>query len=198
MGLFKSKKQREMEAEIRFRQGLSRIRQFVNQCTRVQGKYWLAAKESVRLGDREQFRQLAGAYLRTRATINRWERYLLQLETLGIRRNEVAATGEFLKSMDAMTKSIMRGASAAEMAKMQTQLQEAIVKSEQLEQTLSIAMDAASESIYATDDLSDEAVDEVAEAVRGEVEGEESGELDATIDKTLGEIEQRLRKELKQ
>jgi len=197
MALFKSKKQREMEAEIKFRQGMSRIRRFVRQCEQVQVKYWGLSKEALKLSDQNQFRQLAGAYLRARGAVNRWQRYLLQLETLSIRRNEVAATSEFLQSMDAMTKSIMRGSSSEQIAKMQVDLEMAMAKSEQLEQTLSIAMEAAGESIYATDDLSDQTLGDITAAMQSEAEGDEAKALDTKIDSALEEIEQQMRKELK-
>ena len=89
----------------------------------------------------------------------------------------------------------MRGASTADIAKMQERLHEAVAKSGQLEQTLSIAMEAAGESLYSTDDLSDEAMGEVAEAMQTAAAGDEAKALDGRIDAAIAEIEKQMRKE---
>ena len=102
-GLFKSRAGRDREAKIRFRQGKSRVQRFVKQAQQSADNYWRLARRAYSLGDDDQFRQLAVHYLRTRESINRWERYLVKLDSLDMRQNEVEATGEFLRSINALT-----------------------------------------------------------------------------------------------
>ena len=143
MGLFKSKQQRDLEATMQIRQGMKRIQRFVNNAKKVQKRYWGLAKQALRLGDREQFEQLASALMRAREHANRWERYLLQVETLNVRREEVAATGDFIRSVSAMTNSILRGATPEQVAGMQAKMEQAVVKAAALEEVLSVAMEAS-------------------------------------------------------
>ena len=86
LNLFKSRETREMEARLRLRRGKSRIQRFVQQSRRSADKYWELSRQSYQLGDREQFQQLAGHYLQARNSINRWERFLVKLESLEMRR----------------------------------------------------------------------------------------------------------------
>jgi len=197
MALFKSKKQRELEAEIQFRQGKSKIQRFIQQAKKVQKKYWSLGKEALRLGDNEQFNHLASAFLRARDQVNRWERYLLQLETLGVRRSEVAATGEFMRSIGAMSNSILRGASPEEVARMQGQMQKALMKSEALEEVLSVAMESSADAIFGDEGLDEEKLSEISSAMASEATSDEGAGADARISSGLKQIEEAMRKEMK-
>jgi hypothetical protein len=196
MALFKSKQQRELEAKMRIRQGMKRIQRFVKDCTKKQKQYWELGKRALRLGDREQFQQLAAAFLRMRENANRWERYLLQLETLNVRRDEVAATGEFMKSVSAMTNSILKGASPDQVASMQAKIEQAVAKSEALEEVLSMAMEASADDVFGTDELDDEKLEQLASQMGAEAEADESAAYDDRIAKGLKQIEDEMRKEL--
>ena len=68
MGLFKSKRQRQLEAEIQVRQSKARIQRFLRNARKVQKRYWELGKQALRLGDQEQFGQLAGAFMPHSAT----------------------------------------------------------------------------------------------------------------------------------
>ena len=173
MALFKSKQQRELEAKMQVRQGMKRIQRFVNSAKKTQQRYWHLGKQALRLGDREQFEQLAGALIRAREDANRWERYLLQLETLNVRRDEVAATGDFIRSISAMTGSILRGATPEQVVGMQAKMEQALAKSEALEEVLSVAMEASADSVFATDDLDERKLDELAGQMTSEAEAED-------------------------
>ena len=70
MALFKSKRQRELEAEMQVRQSKAKIKRFIATTRRVQHRYWDLGKQALRLGDREQFIQLAGALIRAREQAN--------------------------------------------------------------------------------------------------------------------------------
>jgi len=197
MALFKSKKQRDMEAEIKFRRGLAKINRYIGECKKYQDKYWKLGKEALRLGDQKQFKQLASSYLRLRDQVARWQRYLIQMETLGLRRNEVTATGDFLESINALTGSMLRGASPEQVANMQMNIEKAMEKSEALDQTLSIAMEATSDSIFSTENLDESHVLEIAETMKKEALSDEESSLDKEISQSLKKIEDEMRKEIK-
>lgn len=196
LGLFKSREQREMESLLRFRQGKSRINRFVQQAQTAGQHYWALARKAYQLGDEEQFRQLATGYVRTRESINRWERYLIKLDSLELRRNDVASTGEFLKSIDAMTGSILQGARPEEIARMQMDLEKAMLKTDALEQTLDIAMEAAGDSLTGSPELNDDVLQQIGVGMGAEVGtvGNEDSEhdLDARLHDALKDVESRM------
>jgi len=198
-GMFKSKEEREMEAQIKFRQGKSRIQRFVAQSRKGAQRYWELAKQAYKLGDAEQFKQLAAGYVKTRDSINRWERYMVKLDALELRRNDVAATGEFMKSIAAMTGSIMQGASPEEIAKMQMDLEKAVHKTEALEQTLDMAMEATGDQITGAGELSDDVLSQITTGMEGGgavTTGEgEPADLDAKIEAALKQVENQMRRE---
>jgi len=197
MVLFKTQRQRELEREIQYRQGKARIQRFIRNAQKVQKRYWQLGKQALRLGDTEQFGQLAAAYVRTRDHVNRWQRYLLQLETLGVRREETAATGEFIKSISAMTASMLRGATPEQVTRMQLRMEQALAKAGAIEEMLSVAMEASSDAVFGAEDLDDEKLAEISRSMADEAEADEAGAHDGRIASGLKEIEEEMRKELK-
>jgi len=169
LSLFKSRATRELEAKIRFRQGKSRIHRFLQELCRSADKYWHLARQAYQLGDEEQLRQLASHYLRARTTINRWERFLVKLDALEMRRNEVEATGEFLGSMSALTESILRGASPEELTRLQTDIERALHKSQAQEEMLDLAMEAAGQSLFSEDGPSTEVMAQITAGLKTDV-----------------------------
>jgi hypothetical protein len=70
-----------------------------------------------------------------------------------VRRDEVAATGDFLKSLSAMTNSILRGAAPEQVAAVQVNMARAVEKSEALEEVLSVAMETGADTLFDARDL---------------------------------------------
>jgi len=199
MGILDGRRQKkEIEREVRFKQGLSRVRSYVQKCNQAQKRYWELGKRALKLGDRQQFENIARAYLRTGDTIARWERYLLAMETVSIQRDQVKSTGEFAGSMKALSDSMMVGAKPEDITKMQVELERALTRARTLDETLAAVMDATSDTIFSAEGLSEDSLKEVETAMRGEVEYE-VGEaaVDERIARGLQRIEEEMKKELK-
>ena len=196
MRLFKSRRQRELEVEIQVRQSKAKIQRFIQNARKVQQRYWNLGKQALRLGDREQFVQLAGALLRAREQANQWERYLLQLETLSVRREEVVATGEFIKGISAVTGSILQGANPDQIAAMQLKMEQALVKAQALEELMSVAMESSAGSVFGSEEFDEKKLDEMARQMTSEARSEEGAAYDQRIAEGLKKIEDEMRKEL--
>jgi hypothetical protein len=189
-GLLKSREQREMEAQLKVRQGKGRIQRYIQQAKRAADRSWQLAKQAFRLGDQDQFRKLAANYLHVREEINRWERYLVRLDTLELRRNQMAAAGEFMQSVQAMSASIMRGANPEDIAKMQLQLEQATHKVDMVEQTLDMAIENVDDALMGTSGLSDELFDQISRGISREELGD--AQCDAKLDAAINKLHQRL------
>lgn len=186
---------KEIEREVKFKQGLSRVRNYVQKCNRAQKKYWQLGKRALKLGDRQQFENVAKAYLRTGEMINRWERFLVAMETVSLQRDQVRVTGEFAKSMGALSTSMMAGASPQDITRMQMDLERALVKAHTLDETLSAVMDVTSDTIFTSEGLSEESLQQVEAAMKGEAAHEEGGALDDRISAGIRRIEEEMKRE---
>ncbi len=195
--LFKSKQQRELESEIAVRKSRAKIQRFIRHARDVQKRYWELGKQALRLGDRQQFAQLAAAFTRAREVANQWERYLLQLETLSVRRQEVAATGEFIKGITAVTRSILRGASPDQIAAMQAKMEQAVAKAEALGELLSVAMETSADTVFGTGEIDQRNLEELALQMGSEAVADETATYDERIAQSLKQIEEEMRKEMK-
>jgi hypothetical protein len=196
MALFKSRKQRELEAEIQVRQSKAKIQRFIRSLRKVQQRYWDLGKQSLRLGDREQFAQLAATLMRARDQANHWERYLLQLETLSVRRDEVAATGDFIKGISTITASILRGTNPEQIAAMQVKMEQAVAKADALEELMSVAMESSADGVFGSGELDDRKLEELTRQMTTEAQADEGAAYDDRIAKGLKKIEEEMRKEL--
>lgn len=142
-GLFKNQQQRDAELKARVRRGSMRITRYVAQLTKQGDEYAALARRAYELDDQQQFRQLVSGYLQCRETINRWERYIVKLRALELRRNEAEATAEFLSSMNALTSAILNGVKPEEISTLRQDMDAALQRSHELEETLADALDDA-------------------------------------------------------
>lgn len=197
-GFFEKRRQtKEIEREVKFKQGLSRIRNYVQKCHDGEKRYWGLGKRALKLGDKQQFENIAKAYLRTGEMITRWEKFLVSMETVSLQRDQVKATGEFAKSMSALSTSMMAGADPKDITKVQMELERALTKAHTLDETLTAVMDATSDTIFLSEGLSEDSLQQVEAAMKGEAEHEEGEVLDDRIAAGLRRIEEEMRKESK-
>jgi len=198
-GFFERRRQtKEIKGQVRFKQGLSKVRSYVQKCNQVQKRYWELGKRALKLGDRQQFENIARAYLRTGDMITRWERYLVAMETVSIQRDQVKSTGEFIESMKALSESMMVGARPEDITKMQVELERALSRAETLDETLAAVMDTTSDAIFSAEGLSEESLQQIEAAMKGEAEHEaREAAVDERIARGLQRVEEEMKKELK-
>ena len=207
MGIFSwlenRRRTKEMERDIQARRGKAQIRRHINKQKAMADKLWNLGKRALQLGDRRQFRQIAKHYLWTLEDIKRWERYLLAFETIEARRDQARSMAEFMRSVQAMTQSILANASPKALAETQRDLEMGIARAQDLEQTLDYLMEMTEETIFGMAEMSDEEAESaLRELERAMTEEEETGttaeeELDARIEEGLRQIEAEMRKELR-
>ena len=195
MGLFKSRRKRELEAELQFKRSQKKIDQFISKLKKSEKKYWELAKKALALGDKRQFKEIGSAYLRVRNQIKRWEQYCLKLDMVKLKRDEMAMTGEFMQTMTDMAQSILQGANPEEIQVMQEKLEKAFVKVETVSDTMELVMDAGSESIMGGESVDENQLAELEKLASEEVGHVETTDLDAKISAGLKDIEAELKKE---
>ncbi len=146
--LEKRRRQKEMERSFQVRQGKLRIQHYIDKQRQMERRLLVLGKRALHLGDEKQFYQIGKQVLWTRDDINRWERYLLSLEMVEARRDQVQMTGEFFGSLQAVSASLLAGSKPADLVKVQGQLERGIAQAQDLEQRLDMFMEMAEVSIY--------------------------------------------------
>lgn len=182
-----------MERELAYRKAKKVINKYLQKCKSLQGRYWEQGKEAARIGDSKLLRRFAVGYLSMQEKIMKAEKIALSLEGIKLQREEVGISTEFVGFAKEMSESIMEGADTQTIAKMQTDLEKALTKAEEVDMALTSALDVASESILSSPEVSEEGIEDVVQSLEGEVEASE-GELDIKIEEGLKKVEEAMKK----
>jgi len=195
---------KEIERDIESRRGKAQIRRHIKKQNEVKKKLWGLGRRALELGDQRQFRQIGKHYLWTLDDIKRWERYLLAFETIEARRDQARSMAEFMRSVQAMSQSMLANASPKAIAETERDLQLGIARAQDLEQTLDYLMDFTEDTIFGMEEVGDEDVETaIRELERAMAEEGEAGTatadevLDARIEEGLRQIEAEMRKDLR-
>jgi hypothetical protein len=189
------KETKEIERRIKFKRGKSQVESYINKLAANEKKLFNLGKRSHKLGDKAQFVHIAKAILWTQEQRNRWERYLVQMETMEARRDQVQATGAFVGSMKAMTESMMQGASVKDITKAQVEMENALARAESVEETMNVVMEASADSAFSSDELTDEKINELQRIIAGDASVEEEDVFDSKISDGLKSIEEELKRD---
>jgi hypothetical protein len=196
MPLFKSKEEKELERRMQAKQGRTRIMRHIEKQKQAIEKYWELGKRALTLSDDKQFRTIGAQYLWTQNEITRWERYLLTLDTIEARRDQAASVTEFVKSLKALTESMMAQASPSQIAKMQKDLELGLARAETVQERLDLLMEMTDETLSSSEGSWSAAgsggLDELKQAMASEAS---HSEADARIDEGLKKLAEQMRKE---
>ena len=196
---------KEIERDMQARRGKARIRRHINNQKKMSTKLWEMGKRALALGDRRQFISIGKQYLWTLEDIKRWERYLLAFESIEARRDQARSMAEFMRSIQAMSRSVLANASPKAIAETQKDLELAIARAQNLEQMMDYMMDMTDETVFAFEEMSEEEMTEAFRELEREMEREVVAEgeritadeaLNARIEEGLRRIEQEMRKDL--
>ncbi len=191
--LFKSKRRREIERDIKIQRSLSLHRQHVAKLAQHERQYMEKARRAKKAGDTQNFRQLCRLIAQTTAQRRAIESQLLHFETLLQTRDRAKLFGEFAKGMKAMSHSIRDTFKDFDADSMMRDLDQTLAQSTQMESAMSMVLDRISsatdlEAIGLEDAISAEEIERlVAEQIDSDSES-----VDKEIEAGLREIEKRI------
>ncbi|MCL5952613.1 MAG: hypothetical protein M1132_12995 [Chloroflexi bacterium] len=193
------RREKEIERDLQARRGKIQVQRHMNKQREMAKKLWQLGKRATALGETRQFQQIGKQYLWTLEDIKRWERYLLAYEAIEARRDQAKSVAEFMTSVQAMSKSMTAHANPAEFAKTQRQLELALARAQNLEQTMDYLMEATDETVFSSDELSDSDLEtslkEMEKTMKQEAEsGSSDTEVDSRIAEGLKKIEEEMKK----
>lgn len=188
MGLFKSKQDKIFDQEMAYRKARKTLQDYIQKCHHLKDQYWSKAKHAAELDDKGMLRQFATGYVSLSEQIGRAEKFLLYMDGIKLQRDQVHTTGEFLGFAKEMSKGMMSGPDAKDVAKMGNQLGQALLQTEKMDLAFGNVLDTLSDSIVGSPIAGNQGIEQVEKVVRGEAMGPD-GQLDAQLESKIQEVE---------
>ena len=194
---------KEMERDLESRQAKAKIQLYLNTQRKMIQRLKDMARRALALGDRAQFERVGKQYLWTRDNISRWERYLLAVESVEMQVQQARLTGEFMRSLQGMSKSLLSGAGPKMIAETEKDLQMGISRAQTMEQALQYIADTMDQSIGNFQELGGDDAGNALHEFEGSLTHETGpglpsapadDALDARIEQGLKVLEQEMRK----
>lgn len=195
MSWLKSKEEKELERKIKANEGKRRIERHIQKQKKNIEKYWGLAKRAARLKDEKVFEQIAAFILATQRDVNRWERSLLYFDMVAARRDQVEASAQFANAYAAMAKSMLENSNPANVAKIQLDVERAMMRAEAMDSMMDDFMDM---SVGLLDEATgyDQSAElrQIMNALKTEAEQEAESVDDTEIEASLRAIEEQLKR----
>lgn len=185
---------RELERDVQIRMGKSRVRRHINHQAEMVQKLTLLAKRSLSLNDEGRFRQVGKQLIWTRSDIKRWERYLLSLEILETRRDQMKASVDLLQSVKSMSESMVDLVGVENVGELQRNLEEGLAKASSMEQRLDVMMEVMDETLSGDLQVSESDLGELESNLTGQIAHQEAASYDHEIEEGLRQIRKELEK----
>lgn len=185
---------KEYERDFQVRQGKKRIQRYIDQQRQMEQKLWTLGKQALKLGDNAQFQMVGKQIIWTQNDINRWQRYLLSLETLAARRDQARMTGDFMQSLKAMSDSLLVGINSESLLDIEKNIDAGLERVKNLEDRMDLFMEMAEYTLVDLDRADRHRLDELQTVMQQEAEMDEANSFDAQISAGL----ERIRREMSQ
>jgi len=188
----KSKEEKDIEREIRYRKAKTSINKYIQKLEKVQKMVYEQGKQAAKIGDDTFVRRQAVKYMAIGERIKKGHRLFLLMEEARLQRDLVQISGDFVIFAKDITASILEGPDVEKITSMQVEFEKGLAQAEQIDEALSTAVDLASEGILGSEDLSESSVDSMISSMQGDAIDEEP-QLDERISKGISEIESKMK-----
>ena len=199
--LFQSPEERrqevEMNRDVQVRLGKARLRRHLAHQQEMLKKLTSLAKRALALNDDERFRQVGRQLLWTQQDVQRWEKYLLSLEVLEARRDQVKASVDLLQSVKAMSESLSELAAPAQMADLQRDLEQGLARASSMEERMALMMEVMDATLASDMPADETALEGLESKLTEEVAADESAAFDPALDELRRKIRQEMEHERK-
>ena len=194
--LFQSPEEKLQEAEVnrdvQIRMGETRVRRHIAHQKDMVHRLTGIARQALKINDEARFRQVGKQLLWTQQDVNRWEKYLLSLELLEARRDQVKSSVEMLKAVKAMGESLADLTSPEQITSLQVEMEKALARATSLDERMEIMMEAMDTTLGADVQVDEGALEKLQASLSEGVSGEEAAEFDSQIQTGLREIRRQL------
>jgi len=196
---FRSAEERRKEAEfdrdVQVRMGKTRLKRHIAKQKQMYMRLRRLAKRALEINDQARFRQAGRQLLWTQRDLERWEKYLLSLELLEARRDQVKASVELIQSINAMSESLNELAEPQRIGELQRDLEEGLARASNLEERMAVMLDVMDETLSAEMLTEEDGLLSLETALSDEVAVEEATAFDRQIEEGLRQIRKELEEE---
>jgi hypothetical protein len=195
--LFKSgeekREEREIDRDVKVRIGKTRIKRHILHQQQMEARLTELGRKALALNDEARFKQIARQLLWTRADMQRWEKYVLSMEVLEARREQVKASVDLLSSVKAMSESMMDLTGPEQAAQLQVQLTQGLARAESLDERMSIMMEMMDTTLEDGMPSEDDAVSDLEKMMRDQNAQSDTANYDKEIEDGLRKIREEMK-----
>ena len=199
--LFQSSEEKHQEAElgrdVQIRMGKARVKRHIAHQKEMTRRLTSFAKQALKINDEARFRQVGRQLLWTQQDIVRWEKYVLTLELLDARRDQVKSSVEILQAVKAMSESLNELAAPEQLASLQLELEKGLARATSIDERMEIMMESMDTAINADVPVDEAALSSLENDLSEKLAGEESAEFDSQIEDGLRAIRRELEQDKK-
>lgn len=196
---FRSAEERRQEMEfdrdVQVRMGKTRLNRHIAKQKQMSLRLRRLAKRALEINDQARFRQAGRQLLWTQRDLGRWEKYLLSLELLEARRDQVKASVELIQSIKAMSESLNELAEPGQIGELQRELEVGLARASNLEERMAVMLDVMDSTLSADMLIEEDGLTALEEGLSEEVAGEEAAAFDREIEEGLRQIRKELEEE---
>jgi len=199
--LFQTQEERLQEAElnrdVQLRLGKTRLKRHITHQNDMQRRLTSLAKQALQINDETRFRMVGKQLLWTQQDITRWEKYLLSLELLEARREQVKSSIELIQAVKAMSDSMADLSSPEKIADLQIELEKGLARASNLDERMEIMMEMMDSALEDGISVDESALADLETVLSEKVANEESAKFDREIEDGLRNIRKALEDEKK-
>jgi len=163
--VFKSKSTKQAEREFAIRKAITYLNRQIGILKKNELGYLDKAREALRLKSQEQLEFLKKTLTKTIAQRRQLERELLHVQTLQQVTDQMKGHSEFVSALSSLGDNLAASFKDVDTTAMQTKLQKAMIKAEDVSQRMDSVLDYLSDTMFAINNvygdglISDEEVD---------------------------------------
>ena len=180
------------ERAIKIKTTKNRLRRHALEQKEMAARLINLAKKAISLNDETAFKKIGRQLIWTNNDIRRWERYMLSLEMLETRYDQVRASVDLLTAVKSMSEALSELDAPGKLGELQANLEKGLAKASNLEQQIEVMMDVMDGTLAGDMNVDPDELNELEKTLAGEVADQESSAFDPEIE----QLRQKIKKEM--
>ena len=193
MGLFKSKRQKEMDRKMLIRRTMKSIQKYITQLQVQKNKAIESAKQAKIQGSQQQYSLAVSALRTAMGQEKKAQEMLLNFEITLQMRDLTSMTSSFLKGMSVMSVEMKKITGDMNFTKVQKQFEDAMLGVEETTENIDMMLDNTDSSFSSIATSSSNVSDEEIEKLINFQASESQIQMDTDIDSKLSELSKTLK-----
>ena len=185
----------EMERDVQLRQGKNRIRAYVAHQHEMIPRLRTLAKRALAMGEESRFRQIGKQIIMAENEIVRWKKYLLTMEMMEARRDQLRASTDLVRTVKIMTDSMTDLAGTEQVSQLQQELDRSLAQASSMDERVNIMMDMMDSTLGDGIPMDEKSLEKLRDELGEEIVSQESSQFDKDIENGLEDIRKQLMSE---